>query len=55
MIHGLRDGFGWIGRLHRWLDWTHGCIALTNEEVAKVAAALVADGTVVEISLEPVA
>lgn len=48
MIHGLRDGFGWIGRLHRWLDWTHGCIALTNEEVAKVAA-LVADGTVVEI------
>lgn len=49
MIHGLRDGFGWIGRAHRWLDWTHGCIALANEDVARVAR-LVADGTVVVIN-----
>ena len=30
MIHGLRNGIGWIGRLHLLLDWTDGCIAVTN-------------------------
>jgi murein L,D-transpeptidase YafK len=32
-IHGLRNYFGWIGPWHRTMDWTLGCIALTNEEV----------------------
>jgi murein L,D-transpeptidase YafK len=48
MIHGLRNGLGWIGPLHRLKDWTHGCIALTDAEVDEIAAA-VPDGTVVEI------
>ena len=26
MIHGLRSGFGWLGPLHRLVNWTHGCI-----------------------------
>lgn len=32
-IHGIKNGLGFIGRLHRWLDWTDGCIAITNEEM----------------------
>ncbi|WP_236650856.1 L,D-transpeptidase family protein [Mannheimia pernigra] len=32
-IHGLRNGFGDIGRNHLLKDWTHGCIAVTNEEI----------------------
>jgi len=34
MIHGLRNGMGWIGTAHRPFDWTNGCIALTNGEIA---------------------
>jgi murein L,D-transpeptidase YafK len=33
-IHGLKNGLGYIGRFQRWMDWTNGCIALTDEEVA---------------------
>lgn len=36
MIHGIRNGLGLIGRLHRLFDWTAGCIALTNTEVDQV-------------------
>lgn len=34
MIHGLR--FGFIGKLHRWADWTQGCIAVTNSEIEEL-------------------
>jgi murein L,D-transpeptidase YafK len=36
MIHGLRNGLGWLGSLHLLHDWTDGCIALTNSEVEEV-------------------
>jgi murein L,D-transpeptidase YafK len=36
MIHGIRKGLGWLGRLHRTLDWTAGCIAVTNREIDEV-------------------
>ncbi len=32
-IHGLRNKVGFIGKFHRWFDWTLGCIALTNQEI----------------------
>jgi murein L,D-transpeptidase YafK len=48
MIHGQRRGLGFVGRWHRWLDWTHGCIALTNREVEEIAR-VVSDGTPIEI------
>ena len=32
-IHGLRNGLGIIGKFQRWMDWTLGCIALTNAEL----------------------
>lgn len=48
MIHGLRNGFGWIGSLHRAADWTRGCIAVTDPEMDEIWNA-VPDGTVIEI------
>ena len=32
-IHGIKNGRGFLRRFHRWIDWTNGCIALTNEEI----------------------
>lgn len=48
MIHGIRKGFGWIGPLHRFVDWTDGCIAVTDVEMDEIWRA-VADGTPIEI------
>jgi murein L,D-transpeptidase YafK len=36
MIHGIKNGFGWVGRLHRLVDWTNGCIAVTDEEMREI-------------------
>lgn len=32
-IHGLRNDRGFIGKFHRFIDWTDGCIAVTDQEV----------------------
>ncbi len=47
-IHGLRNGRGWIGKFHRWEDWTLGCIAVTDDEIDELYRA-VKDGAVIEI------
>lgn len=48
MIHGIRNGGGWIGAFHRTHDWTAGCIALTDEEIEELYR-VTPDGTTVEI------
>jgi len=48
MIHGLKNGFSWVGGRHTEADWTKGCIAVTDEEIVEIAK-LVPNGTVVEI------
>lgn len=48
MIHGIRNGLGWIGELHLMLDWTQGCIAVTNQEIEEIWR-VVPNGTPVEI------
>jgi len=48
MIHGLPNGRGWIGSRHSKLNWTEGCIALTNAEMQWLYAS-VPDGTPIEI------
>jgi murein L,D-transpeptidase YafK len=48
MIHGIRNGAGWIGALHRLKDWTEGCIAMTNPEMEELFRA-VPRGTPIEI------
>lgn len=36
MIHGLSDGFQWLGKMHTQRDWTLGCIALSNDEIEEI-------------------
>jgi len=48
MIHGIKNGFSWVGDLHTEVDWTKGCIAVTDEEIEEIDR-LAPNGTVVEI------
>jgi murein L,D-transpeptidase YafK len=48
MIHGLPNGRGWVGSRHTKLDWTDGCIAVTDREIEWLFKA-VPDGTPIEI------
>jgi L,D-transpeptidase catalytic domain len=50
MIHGMKNGLGWLGRLHVTVDWTDGCVAVTDEEMDEIWRA-VPDGT--KILLKP--
>jgi murein L,D-transpeptidase YafK len=36
MVHGIRNGLGWVGRAHTWANWTSGCIAVTNPEIEEL-------------------
>ncbi len=48
MIHGAKNDFPQIGASFNSIDWTEGCIAVTNPEIEEIAR-LVPDGTPVEI------
>jgi L,D-peptidoglycan transpeptidase YkuD (ErfK/YbiS/YcfS/YnhG family) len=48
MIHGIKNGLGWVGASHAALDWTEGCIAVTDEEMEEIYR-LVPNGTTVVI------
>jgi murein L,D-transpeptidase YafK len=48
MIHGLPNGFGWLGATHRAQDWTDGCVAVTDAEMDEIWE-LVPEGTQIEI------
>jgi murein L,D-transpeptidase YafK len=47
MVHGMRNGLGWLGRAHLLVNWTNGCVAVTNAEMAQIYSA-VPDGTPIE-------
>jgi murein L,D-transpeptidase YafK len=47
-IHGLENGYEWVGRTHCSVDWTSGCVAVTNEEIDRLWQ-IVPIGTPVEI------
>ena len=48
MVHGIRNGLGFLGRLHTWRDWTDGCIAVTDGEIEEIVR-VVPDGTPIDI------
>ncbi len=48
MIHGIKNGFSWVGDAHAESDWTKGCIAVTDQEIEEIAK-LAPNGTIVEI------
>jgi len=48
MVHGIRNGLGFLGRFHTAIDWTDGCIAVTDRDIDEIWRA-VADGTPIQI------
>ena len=48
MIHGLPPKLAVIGSVHTVVDWTDGCIAVTNAEIEEIWR-LVRDGVPIEI------
>jgi len=48
MIHGQRNGLGWLSSLSQYFNWTNGCIAVTNEEMDEIWS-LVKEGTPIVI------
>ena len=36
MIHGMTNGLGWLGSMHRTMDWTSGYIAVTDAEMDEI-------------------
>ncbi|MBB3106195.1 murein L,D-transpeptidase YafK [Psychrobacter luti] len=48
MIHGQKNGFGHLATVSQQRDWTDGCIAVTNDEMDEIMAA-VEIGTPIEI------
>jgi murein L,D-transpeptidase YafK len=48
MVQGIKNGLGWLGRFPRLVDWTDGCIALTDSEMEQFWI-LVPVGTPIEI------
>ncbi len=48
MIHGIKNDFSWIGDDHTGVDWTKGCIAVTDQEIEEIDK-LAPNGTIVEI------
>jgi murein L,D-transpeptidase YafK len=47
-VHGLPNGYRYVGAAHRLKDWTDGCIAVTDQEMDEIWLA-VPDGTPIEI------
>lgn len=45
-IHGEKRGWTWLP--HQWFDWTRGCVALDDDDIAKLYP-LVRVGALVEI------
>jgi tetratricopeptide (TPR) repeat protein len=48
MIHGIKNGFSRVGDAHAEVDWTKGCIAVTDQEIEEIDK-LAPNGTIVEI------
>ncbi len=40
MIHGMPNGFGWMYPWLRKIDWTEGCIAVSNTAIREIALAI---------------
>lgn len=48
MIHGLPPAFAYVGKVQREMDWTDGCIAVSNQEIEEIWS-LVPVGTRIDI------
>lgn len=50
MIHGLPNGLGWLYPLLSKIDWTEGCIAVSNVAIEEIASSVSIGST---ITIEP--
>lgn len=48
MIHGQKNGLGWLSPVAQLVNWTNGCIALTNRDMQAVWESVDA-GTPIEV------
>lgn len=48
MIHGQKNGWGWLSFITQRFNWTNGCVALSNDDM-DVVWSLVKEGTPIEI------
>jgi len=48
MVHGIKNGLGFLGRFHSAADWTDGCIAVTDRDIDEIWS-MVPDGTPIQI------
>ena len=48
MIHGVKKEFSWVGEAQADVDWTRGCIAVSDEEIEEIFK-LTPIGALVEI------
>lgn len=48
MIHGQKNGLGWLSFISQRMDWTQGCVALANDDMDTVWN-LIEAGTKIEI------
>jgi len=48
MVHGQKNGLGWLASITQQFNWTNGCIALTNPEMDEFME-LVSVGTPIQI------
>lgn len=48
MVHGQKNGFGWLTPIAQWFNWTDGCVAVSNKDMDTIWKA-VDVGTPIEI------
>ena len=36
MIHGQKNGLGWLSFISQWFNWTNGCIAVNNSDMDQI-------------------
>lgn len=48
MIHGQKNGLGWLSFISQHFNWTNGCVALSNSDM-DIVWSLVRPGTPIEI------
>lgn len=36
MVHGQKNGLGWLSAISKRFNWTNGCIALSNDDMDEV-------------------
>ena len=48
MIHGQKNGLGWLSSVSQSVDWTNGCVALSNADMEE-AWKSVTPGTQIEL------